>query len=196
MAEALFAARGFTGVGLREVSVAAGLSKSSLFHHFPTKQALCREVLDGASGGLVEALESALQLGLGPSERLEAWADAAVRGLSGAPATARLCLRALLGELPGSASARGGRGEAEVALGRMLAGFEHLIAEGMASGDFRQGSARHLAPTLLGAAFCHFAFTAPESEHSVPGSRRVPRSVREAQGDALRDLLRNALLRP
>ncbi|HEU4428260.1 MAG TPA: helix-turn-helix domain-containing protein, partial [Myxococcota bacterium] len=46
VAEARFAQRGYAGVGLREVAEAAGLGKSSLFHHFPSKAALYGAVLD------------------------------------------------------------------------------------------------------------------------------------------------------
>ena len=41
-AEALFARRGFAGVGLSEIAEAVGLGKSSLFHHFQTKAAALR----------------------------------------------------------------------------------------------------------------------------------------------------------
>jgi TetR/AcrR family transcriptional regulator len=40
VAEALYARRGFAGVGMREVAEAAGLGKSSLFHHFRSKAQL------------------------------------------------------------------------------------------------------------------------------------------------------------
>ena len=46
VAEALFARRGFSGVGMREVADAVGLGKSSVFHHFRTKTQLYFEVLD------------------------------------------------------------------------------------------------------------------------------------------------------
>ncbi len=37
VAERLFSRGGYAGVGLREVAEQAGLGKSSLFHHFNTK---------------------------------------------------------------------------------------------------------------------------------------------------------------
>ena len=45
-AEALFARRGYAGVGMSEVAEAVGLGKSSLFHHFPTKAQLYAAVAD------------------------------------------------------------------------------------------------------------------------------------------------------
>ena len=53
VAEALFSRSGFSGVGMREVAEQAGLGKSSLFHHFASKQALFFEVV-GHVLGLME----------------------------------------------------------------------------------------------------------------------------------------------
>ena len=52
VAEALFAQRGFAGVGLREVAESAGLGKSSLFHHFASKVQLYLAVLVARLVGL------------------------------------------------------------------------------------------------------------------------------------------------
>ncbi len=60
-AEALFAARGFSGVGLREVAQKVGLGKSSLFHHFPSKLSLYVAVLERILTRIDERLESAQQ---------------------------------------------------------------------------------------------------------------------------------------
>ena len=60
VAEAHFARRGFSGVGLREVAVAAGLGKSSLFHHFESKAQLYFEVLERVLGRIQERLQPAL----------------------------------------------------------------------------------------------------------------------------------------
>jgi len=40
VAEALFARSGYSGIGMREVATEVGLGKSSLFHHFESKQSL------------------------------------------------------------------------------------------------------------------------------------------------------------
>jgi AcrR family transcriptional regulator len=51
VAEARFAQRGFTGVGTGEVTEAAGLGKSSLFHHFPSRATLYRTLLEEEQPG-------------------------------------------------------------------------------------------------------------------------------------------------
>src|SRR5512147_1021274 len=98
VAEAHFARRGFSGVGLREVAVAAGLGKSSLFHHFDSKAQLYFEVLERVLGRIQERLEPALGRPASPSERLDGWVDALVDALAEHPTTARLLLRGLVEE--------------------------------------------------------------------------------------------------
>ena len=61
VAESLFARRGYAGVGLREVAQEVGLSKSSLFHHFPTKVALYQDVLARVLGRLDERFDRDLE---------------------------------------------------------------------------------------------------------------------------------------
>jgi AcrR family transcriptional regulator len=47
VAEALFARRGYAGVGLREIARGAGIRASSLFKHFPGKRELYNQALQG-----------------------------------------------------------------------------------------------------------------------------------------------------
>jgi AcrR family transcriptional regulator len=44
-----FAVHGFDGVSMAEIAQKAGLQKSSLFHHFPTKADLYREALQSVA---------------------------------------------------------------------------------------------------------------------------------------------------
>ena len=95
VAEALFARRGFAGVGLREVAEAAGLGKSSLFHHFASKVQLYLAVLERVLGRIAKRLEPALRADLPPVAKLDGWVDALIDALAEHPASARLLLRAL-----------------------------------------------------------------------------------------------------
>lgn len=195
VAEGLFASRGFTGVGMRQVALAVGLSKSSLFHHFPTKQALYREILAAALGRLETALEPALRSGTPPQERLAAWADAFGEVLEDNPATSKLCLRSLFGELAG-AGANGRAGlEPEATLARLVGDFERLMAEGIAAGDFREVSPSHLAPTLIGTVLCHFTFGAVGPEGAGPGTSLLAEAATNARAREVRELVQNALCR-
>ncbi|HET9052263.1 MAG TPA: helix-turn-helix domain-containing protein, partial [Candidatus Dormibacteraeota bacterium] len=54
----LFARRGYAGVSMRDVAVAAGVTKPALYYHFRDKDALFTECLltqQGALGRLVDA---------------------------------------------------------------------------------------------------------------------------------------------
>lgn len=44
-----FATKGFAGTSMEEVATASGISKEIVYRHFPSKEALYRAVLDGAS---------------------------------------------------------------------------------------------------------------------------------------------------
>src|SRR5512145_2388803 len=95
VAEALFARRGFAGVGLREVAETAGLGKSSLFHHFESKLQLYFAVLGRVLGRIEAALRPPFASGGPPLARLDRVIDALIDGLAEHPASARLLLRAI-----------------------------------------------------------------------------------------------------
>src|SRR5262249_2716871 len=105
-AEALFAKRGYAGIGMREVAEVVGLGKSSLFHHFRINSELYGA---GAARILVrieERLMRSLATGGSPQARLERWLDDLIDALAENPTWARLLLRSLFedddltGELP------------------------------------------------------------------------------------------------
>lgn len=99
MARALFADHGYAGVSMADIAHKAGLQKSSLFHHFPTKDRLYRDVLDGVFTEVSEAVHAALA---GPGdaflERLDAATTAAARSLGEDPTRARIIMRELLNQ--------------------------------------------------------------------------------------------------
>lgn len=58
-ARTLFAERGLSGVSIQQIADSAGVSKANVFHHFTSKQALYRAVLEEAAGefrGLLSTL--------------------------------------------------------------------------------------------------------------------------------------------
>lgn len=157
VAEALFARRGYTGVGLREVAGHVGLGKSSLFHHFRSKAelylAVLLRVLERIDAEVRPALEAP-----GPAlARLDACVDALVDALAQHPTTARLLLRSLFEDDDFPSEALAAVQSVEGTLDAMLERIHRLLREGVASGELRSAEPGHVLQTLIGATVYHFA---------------------------------------
>jgi AcrR family transcriptional regulator len=157
VAEALFARRGYAGVGMREVAGAADLGKSSLFHHFRSKATLYLVVLARVLDRIAERVDPVLAAPGDALERLDATVDALVDALAEHPTTARLLLRGMFedDDLPEEAGAEH-RG-VEEALGAVLGGVQRLLLEGIEAGALRPVSVPDTVQTLIGATVYHFA---------------------------------------
>jgi AcrR family transcriptional regulator len=157
VAEALFARRGYAGVGMREVAEAAHLGKSSLFHHFRSKASLYLAVLARVLDRIAERVAPAQAASGDALERLDATVDALVDALAEHPTTARLLLRGLFedDDLPEEAGEelRG----VEEALGAILGNVQRLLREGIEAGVLRPVSVPDTVQTLIGATVYHFA---------------------------------------
>ncbi len=151
-AESLFARFGFAGVGMRAVADSVGVSKSALFHHFPTKRALWAAVLERSMLEFDRRIAAADTTG-GALERMRLSIEAVIDSLVENPSRAPLLLRSLFeveDEEPVDAPAR------EVlsrVLGRVAAGLE----AGIASGEIRPVSVPHTLQSLIGLTVFHFA---------------------------------------
>lgn len=161
VAEALFAVSGFTGVGMRQIASAVGLSKSSLFHHFSTKLELYGEVLDR----VIERLEIGLcdeaeHRGMA-AEQLDHWIESLIGTLAEDTPAARLLLRALVDEEPFPPFELEPEGRPlmpyEARLARVIARFRGLLERGIADGIFRPVSIGDTIQTTIGAIVFHFA---------------------------------------
>jgi AcrR family transcriptional regulator len=191
VAEAHFARRGFSGVGLREVAVTAGLGKSSLFHHFESKAQLYFEVLERVLGRIQERLQPALAQPGSPLARLEAWIDALIDALAEHPATARLLLRGLVEEddVPEQPLPEAER--AETRLGEILQDIHGLLHQGIDQGAFRKVSVPHTVQTLIGATVYHFA--SGEIGESILGRPLLSAEAVRRRKQELRNLLHQGL---
>jgi AcrR family transcriptional regulator len=157
VAEALYARRGFAGVGMREVAGAAGLGKSSLFHHFSSKVQLYLAVLERVLARIEERLQPILELRVGAAEKLDHWIDAVIDELAEQPASARMLLRALFEEEEFE-TGNWSEGQAvDRRLATVLEGITRLLVDGMRNGELRSASAPHIVQTLIGATIFHFA---------------------------------------
>jgi AcrR family transcriptional regulator len=157
VAEALFAQRGFNGVGLREVADAAGLGKSSLFHHFRSKAQLYFEVLGQVLRRIDGRLAPVLAAPGAPGEKLDRWLDALGDALAEHPTTARLLLRGLFEQDDFPSEPLPEAQACERVLADTLQGIQNLLREGVEQGVFRRVSVAHTVQTLIGATVYHFA---------------------------------------
>lgn len=157
-AEALFARRGFGSVGLREVALASGFSKSALFHHFPTKVDLYGAVIERILGDLLEAIRPVVSASDSPDVaalvRLRGFIAATVDALAALPTRAPLLLRSLFeGEvLDGCETPL-----ADALLARILGAAKEILDAGVASGELRPVPVAHAMQGLVGMLVFHFA---------------------------------------
>lgn len=74
-AAALFAAKGFHGVGVEELGGSVGLTGPSMYRHFPTKAALLAELLITVSSSLLEGATEVIADNEDPKKALSALID-------------------------------------------------------------------------------------------------------------------------
>ncbi len=197
VAEVHFARGGYQGVGMRRLAADVGLSKSALFHHFPTKLELYEEVLDR----VLERVELALDAGRttlgGPVERLAAWIDSVVLTLAEHIPSARLLMRTMVEEEPFSGfllQPRAGRPmmASEVRLARILGRFKALLEEGVAAGVFRPLSIGDAVQTTIGSIVFHFA--SGDLGEALLGESIFSASAVERRRKEVSDFIRRGLL--
>ena len=157
VSESLFSRRGYAGVGLREVADAAGLGKSSLFHHFRSKLQLYCEVQTRVLERFRDRLTSVLAEPQPPMERLERAIEVMIDELAEQPNTARLLLRGLFEEDDFIGSDLPEVKHAESVLESIIAGVAAFLQDGIAAGEFRRVSVPDTVQSLIGAIVYHFA---------------------------------------
>lgn len=99
-AERLFSAHGVDGVAVRDLARELGLTPSSLYNHFPGKQALYEAVLERGIKPVVDLIASE-QHGEVDRENVARVVDALVAHLAQHPHLPKLLQRAMLAESPG-----------------------------------------------------------------------------------------------
>jgi len=155
-AEDLFSRRGFAGIGMREVAEAAGLGKSSLFHHFRSKAELYAAVVGRILDIFDARLTAALAAGGDPGARFDRWIDTLIDAFAEHPTSARLLLRSLFED-----DDLGGDSEeerhADQTIKRLFAAVASLLREGMQAGVFRVANIPHTLQSLVGMTVYHFA---------------------------------------
>jgi len=154
-----FAERGYSGASMRIIAEQVGIRKSSLFHHFSSKEALFEAVF----ADILVALSGLLQdLGGDWLEQLDALGSRVVDWLGHHPHASRLLMR----EIVSSSDVIDGVNSQ--AIHGTLAATAAFLAEGMRQGAIPTADAGHLAVSIIGLHLTWFA-AAPVSERVAGG---------------------------
>lgn len=191
-AEALFARRGYAGVGMREVAETAGLGKSSLFHHFASKAELYMEVAVRILFAFEQRLTRSLAAGGDPLARLDRWIDCLIDLLAEDRFSARLFLRSLFEEDAELESQADADPRVDNAVQSILGGVAGVIREGIAAGSLRPSSIPHTLQSLIGLTVYHFA--SGEFGDQVLGRSPFSPSEVKRRKQEVRNLLRAGLV--
>jgi AcrR family transcriptional regulator len=180
----LLAERGYEGTSLQDVADRVGLHKSSLFHHFRSKEELAREVYHGLVERLLKQLEPLLAEDPPRLETLLAALDAAVDHFAGEPAAARLLVRLLVEPASGRGSPFDdplddfARGEPQ-GITRVLALVGIWLVRARDAGVIRAIPVRHTILNLMGLVLLY-----PAVVHGT--AREILRDPRSADAIAAR----------
>jgi len=137
-----FARHGREGTNLHRVATAAGMGKSSLYHYFPTREALFAALVDDVLRHEAALFESLAAAPAPAPARLAALVDAIV-GMFAQWAKLGPLLVAFLGEPRGRRRMRETFRTARAAIAR-------LVRDGQREGEFRPGPPETLAAVVLG----------------------------------------------
>jgi TetR/AcrR family transcriptional regulator len=130
-AQRLFAERGFASVSIQQIALAAGLSKATVFHHFPTKESLYLEVVRTACLDTQDLLHAARNSG-NPLDGLRHFAAEHLQHIFEHDELTRLISRELI-----NGDQDQGRAMAEQVFGEHFSRLLTLIRACQESGDIR-----------------------------------------------------------
>jgi len=189
----LFAEHGSEGTSLQQVADRVGLHKSTLFHHFKSKEELAQEVFRGLGERLLKRLEPILAEDPPRFESLLDALDASVEHFAQEPAAGRLLMRLMVTSRPVASEAPVATppGDAD-AIDRVLMGVGAWLARARAAGVIRHVPVRHTVINLMGLVLFY-----PAVAHHIPAAvlRADPLSpeMLESRKRELREFLKGAL---
>jgi len=150
IARAVFAESGYAGASLNEIARRANLRKASLFHHFPSKETLYREVVGEVIGDLGRLVEDA-RLDRGSfRRRLDRLGELVIQYLGARRNTARLLLREVLDRGPYM------RGEGSPVIQSTLEMIAAFLQSGMDEGSVERQDPQQLALSITGLHLLYF----------------------------------------
>jgi AcrR family transcriptional regulator len=138
-----FAHQGYHRTRLREIADDVGIQKASIFHHFASKEALYRAVVEDGRGQTEAIIRRALAAEGGWLARVRALSEGYVDLVSAEPEQTRILLRQSLGDAPDGYD---GRPDSD----RLLTMVTTFVADGQRAGAFAPIDGLSLALGVIG----------------------------------------------
>lgn len=157
----LLAEHGYEGMSLQQVADRVALHKSSLFHHFRSKEELAREVFQSVAEQLLKQIEPVLAEDPPRMESLLLALDMSVDHFATEPAAARLLMRLMVmsrGDQNGPFHTPAGD-----PIGQLLASIGRWLARARRAGVIRHIPVRHTVLNLMGLVLFY-----PGVAHHIP----------------------------
>jgi AcrR family transcriptional regulator len=184
-AERLFARHGHDGVAVRDLARETGLTPSSLYNHFASKQAIYDAVLERGLGPIVAMTAQAWQAGPLKPQNVRVQIAQMVAHLAEHPDLAPLLQRVMLED----------QGRPEPRIGRWIRSLSDkgtkLIRDAAGAAGWQPEEVPHLAFALFGMIYSYF--TNAQAVHAVAPWTKDPFSARELE--LQRRFLEQAILR-
>jgi AcrR family transcriptional regulator len=189
----LFAEFGSEGTSLQQVADRVGLHKSTLFHHFKSKDEMVQEVFRGLGERLLKRLEPILAEDPPRFESLLDALDASVEHFAQEPAAGRLMMRLMVTSRGSGAAATSATPLSDAdPTDRVLILVGAWLARARAAGVIRHAPVRHTVINLMGLVLFY-----PAVAHHIPPAvlQADPLSVEmlESRKRELRAFLKGAL---
>ena len=191
----LLAEHGYEGMSLQQVADRVGLHKSSLFHHFRSKQELAHEVYRGLAERLLKRLDPILSEDPPRFESMLDALDASVEHFAAEPAAARLLMRIMVT----ATHVEGGTGPFDAPAGqvdsihRVLGMIGSWLARARAAGVIRHVPVRHTVLNMMGLVLFYPAVVRNRDARLLGGDDPLAPEFLAARKRELRELLRRAL---
>jgi len=141
-AQRLFAARGFRGASVRDITRAAKANLGAITYHFGTKEALYNAVVESVFTQVADRVEAAARQPAPGPERLRAVVHALFSFFRETPEAPRLVLHQVV-------EGEGIPATARPYILRNLAAIAQVVREGRARGEFREADPTLVAFTII-----------------------------------------------